>query len=120
MAAEAYVDELTDGRCKCTKVEVFEHENNSAIYEAVESDLDNWSSSYKSIKAWANEPDPVKPAVEDKPVNTQDKKHEPLPPGQIPVKKAPGKSSVNTGQSKSTNSWVDPKFAGKTTNTWKF
>jgi len=120
VAAEAYVDELTDGRCKCTKVEVFEHENNSAIYEAVESDLDNWSSSYKSIKAWANEPDPVTPVAEEKPVNTQDKKHEPLPPGQIPVKKAPGKSSVNTGQSKSTNSWVDPKFAGKTTNTWKF
>ena len=31
--ADAYVDEYTDGRCKCIKVEVFEHENNSAIYE---------------------------------------------------------------------------------------
>ena len=31
--ADNYVDELTDGRCNCTKVEVFEHENNSAIFE---------------------------------------------------------------------------------------
>lgn len=31
--AEAYVDELTDGRCRCMKVEVFEHESNSAIFE---------------------------------------------------------------------------------------
>ena len=35
--ADAYVDEYTDGRCKCIKVEVFEHENNSAIYEKVPS-----------------------------------------------------------------------------------
>lgn len=31
--ADNYIDELTDGRCSCTKVEVFEHENNSAIFE---------------------------------------------------------------------------------------
>ena len=31
--ADNYVDELTDGRCNCAKVEVFEHENNSAIFE---------------------------------------------------------------------------------------
>ena len=35
--ANEYVDELTDGRCKCVKVEVFEHEDNSAIYEASKS-----------------------------------------------------------------------------------
>ena len=35
-AADAYVDEYTDGRCRCSKVEVFEHEKNSAIYECVE------------------------------------------------------------------------------------
>lgn len=33
IVANNYVDELTDGRCTCTKVEVFEHENNSAIFE---------------------------------------------------------------------------------------
>jgi len=34
--AESYVDELTDGRCNCVKVEVFEHENNSAIFSSTE------------------------------------------------------------------------------------
>lgn len=33
--AESYIDELTDGRCRCVKVEVFEHEDNSAIYESL-------------------------------------------------------------------------------------
>jgi len=33
IVADNYVDELTDGRCNCVKVEVFEHENNSAIFE---------------------------------------------------------------------------------------
>lgn len=32
-AADSYVDELTQGRCKCIMVEVFEHEKNSAIYQ---------------------------------------------------------------------------------------
>jgi len=31
--AQRFVDGLTDGRCRCVKVEVFKHENNSAIYE---------------------------------------------------------------------------------------
>lgn len=33
MTANKHVTELTSGRCRCVKVEVFEHENNSAIYE---------------------------------------------------------------------------------------
>jgi len=31
--ANRHVHELTNSRCKCVKVEVFEHESNSAIYE---------------------------------------------------------------------------------------
>ena len=34
--AESYVNELTDDRCRCVKVEVFEHENNSAIFSSTE------------------------------------------------------------------------------------
>lgn len=34
IVADNFVDELTDGRCSCTKVEVFEHENNSAIFSS--------------------------------------------------------------------------------------
>ena len=32
IAANKYVSGMTENRCKCSKVEVFEHENNSAIY----------------------------------------------------------------------------------------
>lgn len=32
--ADDYVADLTQGRCWCSKVEVWEHEGNSAIYEA--------------------------------------------------------------------------------------
>ena len=32
-SADSYVNQLTNGRCRCVKAEVFEHENNSAIYE---------------------------------------------------------------------------------------
>jgi 6-pyruvoyltetrahydropterin/6-carboxytetrahydropterin synthase len=31
--ANDYIDDLTDGRCWCSKVEVWEHPENSAIYE---------------------------------------------------------------------------------------
>jgi 6-pyruvoyltetrahydropterin/6-carboxytetrahydropterin synthase len=33
--ANGYVDDLTNGRCWCSKVEVWEHEGNSAIYEPI-------------------------------------------------------------------------------------
>jgi 6-pyruvoyltetrahydropterin/6-carboxytetrahydropterin synthase len=33
--ANEFVDELTLGRCWCSKVEVWEHEGNSAIYETI-------------------------------------------------------------------------------------
>jgi len=32
--ANDYVEEMTNGRCWCAKVEVWEHEQNSAIYES--------------------------------------------------------------------------------------
>lgn len=37
IVADSFVDELTDGRCSCVKVEVFEHESNSAIYSKYET-----------------------------------------------------------------------------------
>lgn len=42
-AANEYVEELTNGRCWCTKVEIWEHEGNSAIYEN-DVHLDGWKS----------------------------------------------------------------------------
>ena len=37
--ADEYVKEVTNNRCWCKKVEIFEHENNSAIYEGVETEI---------------------------------------------------------------------------------
>ena len=37
--ADEYVKEVTKGRCWCKKVEIFEHENNSAIYEGIETEI---------------------------------------------------------------------------------
>lgn len=39
IVADNYINEFTDGRCNCTKVEVFEHENNSAIFEKCNSSV---------------------------------------------------------------------------------
>ena len=50
--ADNYVDELTDGRCNCIKVEVFEHENNSAIFE-------NWNSSTSGALYMNNKADEI-------------------------------------------------------------
>ena len=37
--ADEYVKENTNNRCWCKKVEVFEHEKNSAIYEGIETEI---------------------------------------------------------------------------------
>lgn len=37
--ADEYVKEVTNNRCWCKKVEIFEHENNSAIYEGIETEI---------------------------------------------------------------------------------
>ena len=65
MAADAYVDELTDGRCKCIKVEVFEHEKNSAIYEKVTSAQSG--AEYMNAKA-----DEISARVNDAPEEKED------------------------------------------------
>jgi hypothetical protein len=92
--AEAYVDELTDGRCNCTKVEVFEHESNSAIFE-------KQSSEHTGAEFMNNKADEIKRSVEEEAEdiattvdNKQDfknvtrpfKNSRPAPVGQKPVK----------------------------------
>lgn len=45
-AVNKFLSEVEKGRCECVKVEVFEHQDNSAIYEkdlVTSSDLDIWS-----------------------------------------------------------------------------
>lgn len=54
--ADSYVDELTDGRCNCVKVEVFEHENNSAIFEM-------WNSSTSGAHYMNDKADEIEKSV---------------------------------------------------------
>ena len=47
--AQHFVDELTDGRCRCVAVEVFEHEKNSAIYKGVDKQTQTAEEEAESI-----------------------------------------------------------------------
>jgi len=94
--ADNYVDELTDGRCKCTKVEVFEHENNSAIFETCDSST--LGAAYMNVKAdelrhefktAEEEAENIATIVDKKKTNVTQppfKNSRPAPVGQKPVK----------------------------------
>ena len=116
-AADNFAGILTNMRCKCVKVEVFEHENNSAIYEPPikpapvlnqeqQQELLNEVNSNKSstiegmIRQSTNNPLP-------KPTNTTNSSSSTTNKKGVPE------------QTKTTNQWVDPKYK-KTTNSWKF
>ncbi len=80
LTADEFVQQITDGRCRCIKAEVFEHENNSAIYEKqtkqVTPNIETIDSINKDLQVSDKQPQPV---------------------------------SVNTNDSKLKNKWVDPK-----------
>lgn len=90
--AEAYVDELTDGRCQCVKVEVFEHENNSAIYTPFQTQRMSFP---EKKKATVVPEEVTKPNDLTKPPFAKNK-------------------PAAVGNSKVTNTWIDPK----SNNTW--
>ena len=109
-AADNFAGVLTNMRARCVKVEVFEHENNSAIYE---------------------------PQFVDEPQLSDKQLYELNKPKKATTKKATTKKATTkkatTEETKKTNEknetpetrstigrWVDPKYAGKTTNTWMF
>jgi 6-pyruvoyltetrahydropterin/6-carboxytetrahydropterin synthase len=100
--ANAYVDEFSDGRCKCIKVEIFEHENNSAIYSTdvtVTPPVDNVNQTELNFE------EPVKKSVVKKePQITQ-------PPFKVKD------SGISSNDTKQVNTWVDPN-ASK--NSWLF
>ena len=96
--ANEYVDELTSGRCKCVKVEVFEHENNSAIYTPYQTQ--KMSFSEKTTEEVAED---IATASD---LKKEDKK----------VTQPPFKQGIPApvGNKKVTNQWIDPE----STNTW--
>ena len=95
--ANKHVQDITDGRCKCIKAEVFEHEKNSAIYE---------------IKSYSNLNDVQKQLHQKLPVETnkfteQVQKNLTKPP-------FAGKKGAAVGNKKQTNKWID----NDSKNTW--
>jgi 6-pyruvoyltetrahydropterin/6-carboxytetrahydropterin synthase len=80
--ANTHVEKITDNRCRCVKVEVFEHENNSAIYE-----------NHTVITPELSEQQQEQLAQEIEQINKQD---------------ADDGVVLNTNTTKTTNKWVDP------------
>lgn len=115
--ADNYVDELTDGRCNCTKVEVFEHENNSAIFEM-------WNSSASGALYMNNKADELEKAINDKtPLEFSGHKEQELKKAVDESKnitKPPFKKDkaapLSSNDSKIKNKWVDPESK----NVWGF
>lgn len=98
--ADKYVDELTDGRCNCVKVEVFEHENNSAIFEM-------WNSSTSGALYMNTKAEELSKLTDDR--------------VEKPVKNVKQDNNVELGgrssdlyNKKQINKWIDPG----STNTW--
>jgi 6-pyruvoyltetrahydropterin/6-carboxytetrahydropterin synthase len=105
-AANKFVSGMTDNRAKCTRVEVFEHENNSAIYES--RDLTKSGSAYMEEKADEIEAgmtiidETIKIDVE-KPVSNKKDANITRPPFKPSQKK-----SQPLFPKKQTNKWINP------------
>lgn len=94
--ADDFVQQLTDGRCKCVKVEVFEHEKNSAIYEKTNSKI----SGVNFMNDLTSE---IDERFNDS-VETNAKIFEPKQQAKAPEEGA----IVDTNKTKTTNSWINP------------
>jgi 6-pyruvoyltetrahydropterin/6-carboxytetrahydropterin synthase len=127
-AANRFIAGQTNNRCQCVKVEVFEHENNSAVYTseiAPSKDLTRPPFAKQELKLDMGEP-----------YADARKSSEPLPdpPPEITIEVTNSEGEVKEevqqppeeqhglgpGQTKTSGSWVDPKYKGKTKNSWLF
>ena len=107
-AANRFVAGITKNRCRCVKVEIFEHENNSAVYvpDYIEEPVKE-GPVVKQSTTTTDGGGPVVTTTEPTAATTTEKPKQKTSPG--------AESTVRT-----TNSWVDPKYRGKTKNTWLF
>ena len=114
-SADNFVALATDMRCRCTKVELFEHDNNSAIYMTPVEHLSTPevnTSIDGSLYSRDVKPDNINTPPVDEP-NSQ-----PPPATESKAKDQP-KSKIGHDPNKTVNTWVNPKFK-KTTNSWLF
>lgn len=102
--ANEHVNNMTNGRCRCIKAEVFEHEKNSAIYEKSDSKI----SGAKYMNDRANELEAQFNESANTETETLKTKQDTTRP---PFTR---KKGAAVGQKKTTNKWIDPD----STNTW--
>ena len=105
-AADNFVGVLTNLRCRCTKVEVFEHENNSAIYSKYETQR----MSFAGDRGHRGRlPEPVEFSEEEKSVN-QMKRSKSLEKSDKDLTNPPfkGNKPAPVGNKKMKNKWHDP------------
>ena len=96
--ANDHVNELTSGRCRCSKVEVFEHENNSAIFET-QKNSSRLGAEYMNAKCEEIAED-IATAVDNEQSNVTQPPFKvgiPAPVGQKPVKNTWIDGSTNLG-----------------------
>jgi len=93
-AANKFVSGMTDNRARCIQVEVFEHENNSAIYNGTSDD---------ELKKPVVK-DVIKVEI-DQPVSNKKDTNITRPP----FKTSPKKPDRPLFPKKQTNKWIDPK-----------
>lgn len=105
-AADNFVGVLTELRCRCVKVEVFEHENNSAIYSVRDSSLSGAEYMKSRAEYLHDDASPDHHFDKDKPVDGVMKSGVTQPPfGK--------KTAQGLWPEKQTNTWLDE--SGKST-----
>ena len=120
-AADNFAGVLTNMRARCVKVEVFEHENNSAIYEPIAEIAD------PEPQLASDQVDELTKEVK-KAKNSVKKKSTRAKKTTKSTKTSKDSTSTDTKPTnkglpatrKTQGTWVDPKYAGKTRNTWMF
>ena len=111
--ANKHVQDITGDRCWCVRVEVFEHENNSAVYSEVNEEAD------ARIAATLKEEQP-EAAPQEQP-SAEQEAEDIASAVENKQQATPQPTQHNKpGTVKTTNSWVDPKYRGRTSNTWLF
>lgn len=109
-AADSFVKDYTSGRCKCVKVEVFEHEDNSAIYELDVQDTDQSEpTNKKSFEELVDD----EPSEEEKSVNQMKRSKEVIKDN---ITRPPFAAKSDLWPAKQKNTWLDN--TGK--STWGF
>ena len=122
-AADNFVGVITKLRCRCVRVEVFEHENNSAIYESYPEQEPQHTAEkgYSTIEGMVRQStnNPLPDTSRDHTSPSNDEKVEDIANDKS-QKEDTAQINNLTGQRKTQGQWVDPKYKGNTKNTWLF